>query len=156
MTRTAHRYILPLCLLVATTGLAGLAHASGQREAFATCISSKSSAKDDAVLTRWLFLAMAEHPSMRGLVQVDGQQAVEVDERMAALFQRLMTVDCAVQLRALPLGDLQQAFEVAFERLGQRAGSAIFDAPEVAAATERMVELIDMDAVEAAFRPEAR
>ncbi|TDK24993.1 hypothetical protein E2F46_07415 [Luteimonas aestuarii] len=156
MTRTARHRIPFIVLLMLGGGLSGLAQASGAREAFATCISSKASAKDDTVLARWLFLAMAEHPSMRGLVRVDSQQGLEVDERMAALFQRLMTVDCAVQLRALQQADLQQAFEVAFERLGQRAGSAIFDAPEVAAATERMVELIDMDAVEAAFRPEAR
>lgn len=151
MTRIRQVNGLHLCVLALGLTMAGAVHASDAREAFAACVSAKTSPGDDVVLARWLFLAMSEHPSIRGLVQVDGREGVAVDQGMAALFERLMTADCAEPLRALPLADLQPAFEVAFERLGQRAGAAIFDAPEVSVATERMVELIDMEAIEAIF-----
>jgi hypothetical protein len=145
--------------LAMTAGCAVLAlsgqpvHASDARAAFAGCVAAKTSSKDDVVLARWLFLAMAEHPAIRGLARVDPAQSASVDEGMAALFQRLVAQDCVAQLRALRPEEMPAAFETAFTRLGERAGTAIFAAPEVSAATTRMTALLDMAAIEAALAP---
>ena len=92
-------------------------------DALKTCLADSTSGKDRKDLAKWIFLAMAAHPEMNGLLTAN--LATELDEsskKIAALFTRLLTESCLSETRAVvATGQGSQSISLAFEGLGQLA-----------------------------------
>jgi hypothetical protein len=95
------------------------------------CVASNATATDKATMARWLFIAEAQHPDLQDLAHVSPEQKVEIDKRMAAVFDRLVFETCRAEaVSTLKDGGLA-AFKTAFIPLGQAGASVITSSPAV-------------------------
>lgn len=108
--------------------------AQEQARALGQCMVDSTTGYDRIAVARWMLGAMASAPQMKGLVTVDAAQKIEADKRMAAIFTRLMTVDCATQARPLFKAKNREGFEAAGGALGKIAVQELLANAETAKA----------------------
>jgi hypothetical protein len=110
----------------------GTAHAGQYTDALSQCLVKSTTQADRTALVVWVYGAMSVHPDIKAYSAMTPAQHQEVTKRAAELFQRLMTADC----RAESIGALKyegtQAFEKAFETLGQVAMEGLVTNGDVA------------------------
>ncbi len=128
--------------------LPGHSHAQIQPQtpearALATCLVSSVSEEDNITLIRWLFVAMARHPSVSGLTAIPDSERVNANRRVAALFNRLLIEACPTQTRAAIRADGENALYTPFGILGEKAMEGIMAHPDVNAAVAEMGSYFD-------------
>lgn len=90
--------------------------------ALSSCVSDNTSGKQRKDLARWVFLAMAAHPDLRQYTSSDADVAREsTDKATAALFEFLITEQCAPEANAAYKEHGTPGLQVAFEALGRLA-----------------------------------
>lgn len=114
----------PILAALAATALlaaAAPAAASPNTEATKACFSDNTSGKDRKVLGKWIFLAMAAHPEIASMSAATAAEVEQSERDLAALFMRLVTEDCAAQMKKMMTEDGATSISVPFEYLGQIA-----------------------------------
>ena len=140
-----------LCLLVAAcTALP--AFADPATDALSTCLVDHTSGRDRKDLARWVILAMAVHPETRPMFSITPEARDGADRVVGRLFQRLVTVDCAEQMRAATHANGELAIKSAFSNLGQVAVQELMSDPQVQASMSGFTKYIDRDAVNKALQ----
>ncbi|MCR6644251.1 MAG: hypothetical protein NVV62_06910 [Terricaulis sp.] len=139
---------LGFALVFALALLPQRAHAQIQPQtpearALATCLVSSVSEEDNITLVRWLFIAMARHPSVSGLTAIPDTERVNANRRVATLFNRLLMEACPVQARAAFVADGENALYTPFGVLGEKATEGIVAHPDVNAAVAEMASYLD-------------
>ncbi len=112
-------------------------------QALSNCIQRSTTAEDNVVLMRWMFVAMARHPSVSSLSNVSDAARTSANRDMGTLFNRLVLQACPNEARAALQTDGQAAFQVAFAAFGQRAMTGIMGHPDVTAAVSEWATFID-------------
>jgi hypothetical protein len=107
-----------------------LAHALGQ------CFVDKTTGADRIVVMRWMVGALASAPQTADMVRVDPARKIEVDKGMAALFTRLIAVDCVEQARPIFKSKNHEGIEAAGGSLGDIALKELMTNPDAAKAME--------------------
>ena len=79
-----------------------------------------------------IFLALAGHPEISQLSSASPADHEDTSRQFAALFMRLVTVDCATEMRALAQAGGPEAMKLPFEHLGQIAMQELMNHPNVA------------------------
>jgi hypothetical protein len=125
------------------------AHAHAQTsspasQALAACIQRSATAQDDVVLIRWIFIAMARHPSVSSLAEIPDAERVSANRDMASLFNRLVLESCPNEARAALAGG-QEVFGAAFASFGERAMIGIMQHPDVNAGVAEWSSYLDRD-----------
>lgn len=104
-------------------------------QALGECMVLKSTGADRLVVARWFVSSIASAPQTAGVATVAPGQKAELDKGMAALFTRLMAVDCADQSRPVfAAKDTGEGFRVAGEALGRVAIMELLGNPQANAA----------------------
>lgn len=107
------------------------------------CIASNATASDKATMARWLFIAEAQAPDLQDLAHVSPEQKVEIDKKMAAVFDHLVFDSCRAEaVSTLKEGGLA-AFKTAFLPLGQEGASVISSNPAVQSQMRAMSRYAD-------------
>ncbi len=148
--RTAARAAAALAL---AGTLAAPALASPALDAVSTCMTDNTTGKDRKDLTRWIFIAMATHPSLEDLSQVSMAAAEESQRRVAEIVTQLVTVRCADQVRALMKAEGGESLGKAFEVLGRVAFMELTTNPAVAQSLQGYIRYLDRQRFEQAFAP---
>lgn len=133
--------------------LAAPALASPAVDAVSTCMTDNTTGKDRKDLTRWIFIAMATHPSLEDLSQVSMAAADESQRRVADLVTQLITVRCVDQVRALMKAEGSDSLGKAFEALGRVAFMELTTNPAVAQTLQGYTRYLDRKRFEQAFAP---
>lgn len=108
---------------------------AAQARALGQCMVLKSTGADRLTVARWFLSAIASAPQVAGVATLLPGRKVELDKGMAALFTRLMAVDCAREARPLfAAQNAGESFRVAGEALGRVAISELLSNPEANAA----------------------
>ena len=112
-----------VALAVVTAPMAATAQtADGEETALAQCVQLSTSGKDRILTARWLMGALGSAPQLQDIVHIDQQLRQQSDVAMAALFTRLLTVDCLAEAKPIFKRDARGAgIREAFEVLGQIA-----------------------------------
>lgn len=134
-------------------GLATPALASPAVDAVSNCMTDNTTGKDRKDLTRWIFIAMATHPSLEDLSQVSMAAADESQRRVAELVTQLITVRCAEPVRALMQAEGSESLGKAFEALGRVAFMELTTNPAVAQSLQGYTRYLDRQRFEQAFAP---
>lgn len=124
-----------LCALTGVPAVAAdtpAADLSAQANALGQCFVSKSTGEDRIAVAGWMLAAMASAPKMADVARVDAARKVELDKGMAAVFTRLITVDCARESRPLFLAKSKAGFETAGGALGEIAMKELLSDPKAA------------------------
>ena len=137
---------------VAAVTAAGSAAASAQApdpaaEALAQCFRLSTNGKDRILTARWFLAAMASSPQLQDVAQLDPQVKEQSDIGMAALFTRLLTVDCLAESRVVFSGnDGNDGVRHAGEVLGEIAMQELFGSDASASALGDYVKYLDLEA----------
>ena len=114
-------------------------------QALSTCLTRSTSSADHLVLIRWIFVAMARHPSVSDLAEIPDAQRVAANRQVGALFNRLLLDSCRNETRAAFQAEGEKALEVPFATLGEHAMTGIMEHPDVNAAIVEMTAYLDRE-----------
>ncbi len=139
--------LLPASLALSLAFAAMPAAANPQLDAAKTCLADATSGKDRKVLAKWIFGAMAAHPELATLSKVTPAEQDQLSRDFGELLTRLMTVDCADEIRDLARDQGPSTIGTAFEHLGAVAMQELMGNPEVNAAITRFEKHVDHQAL---------
>jgi hypothetical protein len=132
-------------LAMASPGLAG-----PYTDDLSRCLVDKSSAEDKNLLVRWIFVAMAQHPSVSSMTRITPAEVDNNNKAAAGLFVKLLTETCLEESRkAIKLEGGTVALQQAFQVLGQVAGRDLMSAPEVSNMMAGLSKHVDEKKIEA-------
>jgi hypothetical protein len=131
-------------LALASPGFAGT-----YTDGLSRCLVEKSSAEDKNVLVRWIFVAMAQHPSVASMTKITAAEVESNNKGAGELFMRLLTETCADEAKKAMKYEGAAALQQAFQVLGQVAGRDLMSAPEVATMMAGLSKHVDEKKIEA-------
>ena len=132
-------------LLVATPAFAQT-DTAGLEQALSTCLVQKSTGADRQALVRWILGGLASSSLANGLVKVDSAAKEDVDRGIAGVYNRLLTVDCATEIKAMSNAGDSSGIEKGFSVLGRIAMRDAMADPSVNAAMTAFVRFMPHDA----------
>jgi hypothetical protein len=118
--------------------------AAGQA-ALTQCVSMHTTGADRMHTARWLFAMMATSPQIADLSAVTAERTKELNQGFARLFTRLITKDCAAEVRPVAAANLEDAFEKVGKALGETAMNELMNGKEVDKATGAFTDFISED-----------
>ncbi|QGP79009.1 hypothetical protein [Sphingobium sp. CAP-1] len=136
MMKWAMPFVAAGAMLLVAGSAAAQTDAEAQAQALGECMVLKSTGADRLVVARWFLTAIASAPQAQGVATLTPGKKDEFDKGMAAIFTRLMAVDCADQARPLFRSKDEAGFRVAGEALGRVAMSELLSNPQASAALE--------------------
>lgn len=114
-------------------------------QALGQCLVTKSTGADRILVARWLLAALASAPQAAEVATVRSGQKMVFDKAMAALFTRMLTVDCAPESRKVFAAKTSEGFRVAGEALGRVAIQELLTNPQANAAIEEYVKYLNKE-----------
>jgi len=145
--------LLQLLALFLLTAVPASTVAVTPLEASQTCLADNSSGKDRKVLARWIFVSISTHPEISNLSAATKADQEASSRALAALFTRLVTKDCATELRAMAQAGGSGSVEAAFEFLGGIAMKEIMMNDDVSASIADFEQYIDKEKMAAVLEP---
>lgn len=121
------------------------ADAGPRSDVLAKCLLRSASEDDQIQLMRWMFSVLSLHPDIRDLAAVSDEARDEITATAAALFQRLMTVDCRTEVVESLRYEGLLAFQNSFKTLGEMAARGLLSAPDVGKAMSGLGEKFDKE-----------
>lgn len=143
------RSVAALGLLVLTlVAPAGPAAAAPFTDVLSRCLVERATARDKSDMVVWMFAALGLHPDVKQYLVMTPAERERNDLRMAALFDRLLTVDCRAETVAALKYEGASALEAGFKVLGAAAATGLMAHPDVDKGTSAFAEMIDEAALE--------
>lgn len=133
------------------TGTAARAATDPER-ALSDCLLASVSAEDKRTLVMWIFAVMAQHPDVRPLTAIDAAAEERIGRAASAVFQRLITEQCAPQVRDVVRHSGTDAIGSSFQKLGEAAMESLLAHPDVANAIPGMLKYADPAAFDRALQ----
>ncbi len=149
-----------LLLLIASALTARTATAQTARgpytDALARCLVTSTTEADKSMLVKWIFVVVSVHPVVQPILSVADSTRVQLDQAMADLLQRLLTVSCTAEARQAMKYEGDAAMEASFGALGEVAMRNLFADPAVSAGAAAFAQYLDEDALLEALQPADR
>ena len=137
------------CMLILTvvTGLGPMTslpvYAGPYTDALSNCLASSTTPEDKLTFVKWMFAAMSRHPAVKSMANVSDAQLIDANQKVAALYMRLMTEQCKDMARAAVKNEGKAAVNTSFQVVGQVAAEDLFSNPEVAKVMSSLDTYID-------------
>ncbi|WP_210394617.1 hypothetical protein [Motiliproteus sediminis] len=139
------KLLIATALLVATvTTPVTLADTPSQQ--LGTCLIDSLNGKERKELAKWIFISMAAHPEISPYANISNADINATDSYVGTLITRLLTEDCAAQLRSANNTD-PRAIQQAFELVGQVAMQELMTHQRVGNALTGYAQYADMDKI---------
>lgn len=116
------------------------------------CLVEKSSSDDKSLLVKWIFVAMAQHPSVSSMTKITADDVESNNKAAGGLFMKLLTDTCVEESKKALKFEGQVALQQAFQVLGQVAGRDLMSAPEVATMMAGLSKHVDEKKLEALMK----
>ena len=113
------------------------------------CLVEKTSAEDKTALVQWIFVAMAQHPSVASMTKITPAQVEQHNKQAGELFMRLLTETCVDTSKKAIKYEGAVAIQSAFQVLGQAAAGELFVHPDVTKVMSGLEEFLDSKKLEA-------
>ena len=133
-----HRFIAILALFVAAESHAGI-----YSDDMARCLVKSTSQDDKTALVRWVFAITSLHPGVADVAAMSAEMREQSDRTIAALFERLVTIDCRNESRDAIRYEGPQSFEQSFQVLGEVAMTELMAHSAVGAGFQAFTKYID-------------
>lgn len=128
---------------ISLLAMASTSSAGTHTDELSRCLVEKTSAEDKNLLVRWIFVAMAQHPSVSSMTKITAAQVDDNNKAAAGLFTQLLTETCLEESKKAMKNEGGVALQQAFQVLGQVAGQDLMSAPEVANMMAGLTKYID-------------
>jgi hypothetical protein len=136
--------LVALCLLATSPAMAGV-----YTDDLSRCLVEKTSTADKTALVQWIFVAMAQHPSVSSLTKITSDDVDRHNKAAGALFMRLLTESCVDASKKAVKYEGGAALQVSFQVLGQAAAGELFAHPDVTKVMSGLEKYLDKDKLEA-------
>lgn len=146
--------VIAFALALAPTLASAQTPPSPAVQALSACMTRSMTSEDNIVLARWIFVAIARHPSVLQLTNISDAQRVEANRQMGALFNKLVIESCPNETRAAFRSDGEHAIEAPFGTLGETAMTDIMGNADVNAGVLQMGAYIDQQRLNALVQPQ--
>jgi hypothetical protein len=110
------------------------------------CLAKSVSESDQIALVKWIFSAMAMHPSIKQYANISAEQKVEFDSQVNAIVTRLLTQSCRKETVAALRYEGSSFLETSFRALGEIAMGGLTTNPDVAAGLTSWATNMDKEA----------
>lgn len=117
------------------------------------CLVESSTSQDKLTLVRWMFSAMALHPSVRSMAPISDGQRDLANREVADLFMQLTTERCLPQLEKAVKYEGPLALQASFRVLGQVAAQELFASPEVKQGMAGLERHMDNERLQQILKP---
>lgn len=122
---------IALGLAMATTLYGNLAQAGVFADDLARCIVTSATPEDRALLAMHLFTTMSVSPALATLPAVPEAQRIDIADKAAAVYVRLITENCGRQTVSAIANEGPVAMQTAFSMLGQVSIRQLMMEPKV-------------------------
>lgn len=143
--------ILAVAVLI---GVPSAARAGVFTDDLSRCLVSGTSDQDRTDLARWFFAMMALHPEVKSLAAVSEEVRTETTRKAGKLFERLLTETCKKEFRDAMKNEGQIAMTTSFQALGNVAGMALVQHPDVVGRMADLDRVVDREKIEAVLKNE--
>jgi hypothetical protein len=116
-------------------------------DALGQCMVHATTPEDDMALVRWVFVMMSKHPKVADLAMTTPEKEDQINRQVGALFERLLTKDCADETKAAMATSKEGAFRDAFGVLGTKAFQSLESDPSVEQASQAFIKYVDMNKI---------
>ena len=117
------------------------------------CIVDTTSAEDKTNLMKWIFVAMAQHPSVAPYSAAKPADVTALNEIIGKLFMHLLTETCQQKARDAIRIEGVGAIQAAFQVLGQVAASGLFSDPAVVKTMSDLNHYVDQAKLDELSKP---
>jgi hypothetical protein len=144
--------ILAVATAVLLSAAVAPAAATPSTDAAEVCFADSTTGKDRKVLGRWIFLAIAAHPEIAGMASATPAEVEQAERDVAALFTRLVTEDCAAEIKQLIATDGPDSIGLPFGYLGRMAMQELMSNEAVNARVTGFQKYVDSAKIDEALR----
>ncbi len=143
------RRILAAAMLLGALCYGTAASAGIYTDDLSRCLVKSASDDDKTMLMKWVFGLMSASPAVSPMSSITPEQHKALNKQGAALFERLIIIDCHKEAVAAMKFEGDTAFETSFSVLAQVAVRGLMTAPAVNAEMENFVSYFDKDKLKA-------
>lgn len=134
-----------LCLLAAGSP----ASAGVYGDDLSRCLVEKTTTADKTLLVQWIFVAMAQHPSVSTMTRITPEDIERNNKQAAELLTRLLTETCVEQAKKAIKYEGGVAIQTSFQVFGQSAARELFADPNVTKVMTGLEQFVDTKKIEA-------
>ncbi len=118
-------------------------NAGTYEDRFTSCMLDNTSDRDKVILVKWLFILLAEHPTLKKDFPVSESDKVAADIAVADYISYLIGQRCLEETKNVIKYEGEDAFLRAFEYLGEVAVMLLIQDEDVNKGFERYLQYID-------------
>lgn len=137
-------------------GLSSAAVAGPFNDKLAICLVKSTTDADKNTLMRWIFAAMATHPSVKDLGKVSPEAGARLNKEVAQLFWSLVSDRCGAETKDAVKFEGPETIGSSFEVLGKVAMQGLMADADVARYMGGVDANLDKAEMEAFFRDAAK
>jgi len=115
------------------------------------CLVRSTTPEEKSLLVQWMFANMALHPDVKYLARVTPAERDRLNQKVAALFESLLTRTCVAEARDAVKNEGPSTFEASFTVLGSVAGRDLSAHPQVQAGFAEFAKAINGPKIEKAL-----
>lgn len=145
---SARCILLGIALAVPFPGFSGV-----HGDTLNRCFSSATSERDKFDILRWTFGVLSVHPSLTGTSRPSAITRDDFDKRVARLVERLITEQCASEVRVALIYEGRGALRVALDTLFRGSVTSILEDSAVKEEMGAFVRQLDIRKFESALSP---
>jgi len=134
-----------IAAIVVSACYAPIAHAGPYTDDLSKCLVKSTTPDDQIVFMQWLFSAISLHPAINNLTTLTQDQRSAFNKKSAALFVRLMSVDCRQQTIDALKYEGTTAIQTSFQLFGAAAMRGLMSDQHVADGLEGMAVYFQQD-----------
>jgi hypothetical protein len=140
-----------VAVLLSLLAVASPAAAGPFNDKLAICLVKETSESDKTTLIRWIFAAMASHPSVKDLGNVSEAQGKKLNKDVSVLFFDLLSNRCGAETKDAVKYEGAAAISSSFEVLGKVAMQGLMEDAKVSEYMAGMGANLDPKAMEELF-----
>ena len=118
-------------------------NAGPYQDRYTSCILENTSERDKIILVKWLFVLLAEHPSLKNDFPTTEDDKISNDMAVADYISYVLGVKCLNETKDVLKFEGEEGFLKAFELLGEVAFMELADHEDVSSSFERYIQYID-------------
>ena len=133
-----------ICAVLSVVALSSTEAAAGPyADDLAKCLVRSTTTPEKNALIKWIFVAAALHPEVKGISSVTEAQRDELSKSTGRMVERLLSDSCKTETQDALKYEGPGVFQSAFTVLGQVASVGLFTDPGVSGYMSEFLKYVD-------------
>ena len=134
--------LLAIIIIFFTTTAAS--NAGEYATALSNCLTKNTSVEDKAVMARWVFTTLSQHPAITSMSTLSEDVTMSADRDMARLVEKFMYEKCKIQVKDALQNEGPKAIELSIRNYAQNTGQDILRDPSITNNVTNLAQHLDL------------